>query len=378
MINNLTEARINTHVETALPGDQAQHYDMIVFSHIEWQCIYKRPQHIVKRMSETMKVLYVEKPSYGTANKKSGNIITINEKLHVLQLHADSMESIAEIIPLFTKGTHIPVGWFYDPAFCPLLELFQFDTVVYDCVEELSSSTETQKQLIDQEKYLMASADIVFTNGKSLYELKKQSHNNVHYFPSSVDESHFSRALQNISIPTDIGDIPYPIAGYYGTIDSKIDLELLKKTAEKLPNVSFVLIGPLQKTEQIDLPQASNIYHLGTKCYDELPNYLKAFDIALLPYVANETTQYINPVKTLEYMAAQKPIVSTKNLDVSRDCTNCINVVQTPDEFAAAIRNLIQNRDPKNLEATYKKVLESTSWDITVNQMKSIIKFFAK
>lgn len=378
MINNLTEARINPHVETALSSDQAQHYDMVVFSNIEWQCVYKRPQHIVSRMAETMKILYIEEPSYSTQNKRAGNLMVINEKLHVLQPNVMSIEAIAEIIPVYIKNNHISIGWFYDAAFCPLLESFQFDTIVYDCMDELSSSQETEKQLIDQEKYLMANADIVFTSSQSLFDLKKQSHSNVHYFPSSVDEHHFSRALNNISIPADIGDIPSPIAGFYGTIDNRIDLELLKQTAQKLPKVSFVMIGPLRKIEESALPKASNIYYLGTKCYDELPYYLKAFDIAMMPFALNDATKYINPAKTLEYMAARKPIVSTKIDDVVLDYNSCIQVTETQDDFAEAIKLSAAHTDNEKLETEYSKVLENTSWDITVNQMKSIIKFFAR
>ena len=376
MDSNLT-VKINPHVETALLGDQAQQYDMIVFSNIEWQCVYQRPQHIVNRMAETMKILYIEEPSYNSKIKKAGNLTVIKERLHVLKPNVGSIESIAEILPLYIKNTHIPMGWFYDPAFCPLLESFQFDTIVYDCMNELSTVKNADKQLIDQEKYLMANADIVFTNGESLYELKKQIHNNVHYFPSSVDERHFSKALQNISIPADIGDIPSPIAGFYGTIDDRLDLNLLKQTAQKLPDVSVVMIGPVRKIEESTLPQASNIYYLGAKCYDELPHYLKAFDIAMMPFVLNDTTKYINPAKTLEYMAARKPIISTKIVDIARNCNNCINLIETADEFATAIQDLA-NKDLKNLESDYRKVLDTTSWDTTVNQMKSIIKFFAK
>lgn len=377
MDSNLT-IKLNPHAETAVLGEQAQHYDMIVFSNIEWQCVYQRPQHIFDRMAQSMKILYIEEPTYYSNSKKSGNLTIIKDNLHVLKPHAKSFASIAEILPLYIKNKHVPIGWFYDPAFCPLLESFQFDTIVYDCMNELSAAKDADKQIIDQEKYLMANADIVFTNGESLYELKKQVHDNVHYFPSSVHEAHFSRAMQSISIPADIGDIPSPIAGFYGTIDERIDLDLLKKTAEKLPNVSFVMIGPVRRIEENALPQASNIYYLGTKCYDELPNYLKAFDIALIPFVTNESSKYINPAKTLEYMAARKPIISTKIPDIVRNCSNCINITETADEFSNAIKLLSENKNTQMLEADYKKILDNTSWEITVNQMKSIIKFFAR
>lgn len=378
MINNLKKIKLNTKKETQLSVQPPQYYDMIVFCHLRWQFVYQRPQHIISRMAETMKVLFIEEPVHYNENDESGNLIIINENLHLLQPHVADIESIASILPEYVKNKNVSVGWFYSASFCPLITALQFDTIVYDCMDELSLFKGAHEQLIDQEKYLMANADIVFTGGKSLYESKKQFHNNVHCFPSSVDEPHFAQALNNISIPAHIGDIPAPIVGYYGVIDERIDLELLKQTASRLPNVSFVMIGPLAKIEERDLPQASNIHYLGMKCYKELPGYLKAFDIAMMPFALNDATKYISPTKTLEYMAAKKPIVSTKIQDVVRDYTRCVSLIETADEFAEAINFLCERTDRQSLEIEYYKILKKTSWNTTVSKMKSIIKSFAK
>lgn len=377
MINNLKKIRFDTSKETQIQ-EQAQYYDMIVFCHLRWKFVYQRPQHIISRMAETMKILFIEEPCRNHENDKTGNLIIINERLHVLQPNVTDIESIASIIPLYVKNKNISVGWFYSPSFCPLVGALQFDTIVYDCMDELSLFKGAPEQLIDQEKYLIATTDIIFTGGKSLYESKNQFHDNVHCFPSSVDELHFSKALNNISIPADIGDLKGPTVGYYGVIDERIDLELLKQTAQKLPTVSFVMIGPLAKIEESDLPYASNIHYLGMKCYNDLPYYLKAFDIAMMPFALNNSTKYISPTKTLEYMAAKKPIISTKIMDVVRDYGNCINLIETADEFAEAITSLTDKIDLQSLEIEYQNILEKTSWDTTTEQMKSILKFFAK
>ncbi|KFF06403.1 glycosyltransferase [Flavobacterium reichenbachii] len=377
MTNNLKETKISSGKTVSKVDEQAQHYDMIVFCHLRWQFVYQRPQHLISRMAETMKVLFIEEPWFDPQNESSGKLIVINENLHVLQPNVTNIESIAAIIPSYVKNKSIAVGWFYSASFCPLLETLEFDTIVYDCMDELSLFKGAPAHLIDQEKYLMANADVIFTGGKSLFESKNQLHSNVHCFPSSVDEKHFGQALSALSVPADI-DIQGPIVGYYGVIDERIDLDLLQETAKKLPNVSFVMIGPLAKIEEADLPQESNIYYLGMKSYNELPNYLKAFDIAMMPFALNDATKYISPTKTLEYMAAKKPIISTKIIDVVRDYSICVSLIETADEFAEEISFLLDQSDIQSMNIEYQKILKKTSWDATTEKMKSILKSFAK
>lgn len=379
MIDNLKNAQKNILNNKVLSNtDSAQYYDIIVFCHLRWQFVYQRPQHIISRMAKTMKTLFIEEPIYDNENKNSGSLIVIDSMLHVLQPNVKDIESIAGIIFNYVRNKHVTVGWFYSASFSPLLEQISFETVVYDCMDELSLFKGAPEQLINQEKYLMAHADIIFTGGKSLYESKKQFHHNVHCFPSSVEASHFAKALNGISIPEDIAGLQSPIVGYYGVIDERIDLKLIHEAALKLPNVSFVMIGPLAKIEESELPKEPNIHYLGMKSYDELPHYLKAFDIAMMPFALNDATKYISPTKTLEYMAAAKPIISTKITDVVRDYSSCVSLIETADEFCEAIPLLLGKKERSAMEMEYCKVLQKTSWDTTAYTMKSIVKTFAK
>ncbi|PBJ10177.1 glycosyltransferase [Flavobacterium sp. ACN6] len=378
MINNLKKAKKNNDLEIHHLEQKAQHYDMIVFCHLRWQFVYQRPQHIISRMAQTMKVLFIEEPLYNDSLKSSENLIIVNEMLHVLQPNTKDIESITRIISNYVKNKNITVGWFYSPSFSPLLGSFDFDTIVYDCMDELSLFKQAPAHLIDQEKYLMANADIIFTGGKSLYESKKQFNATVHCFPSSVDEQHFAQALNGIALADDISDIQHPIVGYYGVIDERIDLELLHETAKRLPNVSFVMIGPLAKIDETDLPKETNIHYLGMKSYNELPHYLKAFDIAMMPFALNDATKYISPTKTLEYMAAGKPIISTKIIDVIRDYSICVSLIETAADFCEEINFLLNKTDRLSMELEYYKILKKTSWDSTVEKMNLIVKSFAK
>jgi glycosyltransferase involved in cell wall biosynthesis len=379
MINNVKDTQKNTLVKTDLrKKETSQHYDMIVFSHLRWEFVYQRPQHIISRFSSTMKILFIEEPIHSQSETNSGNLIVISPTLHVLQPNVKDIEWIAVILPKYVKNKTIPIGWFYSASFSPLLEHFDFETVVYDCMDELSLFKGAPAHLINQEKYLMANADIIFTGGKSLYESKRQFHTNVYCFPSSVDEEHFAQALNGIAVADDIANLPSPIVGYYGVIDERIDLQLLQESAKKLPNISFVMIGPLAKIEDADLPKEHNIHYLGMKSYNELPSYLKAFDIAMMPFALNDATKYISPTKTLEYMAAGKPIISTKIKDVVRDYSQSISLIENADEFCDAIKSLLNLENPLAMRQEYYKVLEKTSWDATTDKMKSIIKKFAK
>ncbi len=360
-------------------NDQPQNYDMVVFCHLRWQFVYQRPQHLISRMAKTLKVLLIEEPiAFEAEQENTANLIIVEDNLHILQPRLKSIEAITHVLPQYIKNKNVTTGWFYSASFSPLLDAFQFETIVYDCMDELTLFKGAPEHLIHQEKYLLANTDIVFTGGKSLYESKKQDHDNVYCFPSSVDEPHFAQAMNGIEIPADVANLNSPIVGYFGVIDERIDLNLLHQTALKLPKVSFVMIGPLAKIDETDLPKEENIHYLGMRSYNELPNYLKAFDIAMMPFAINDATKYISPTKTLEYMAAGKPIISTKITDVVRDYSNCVSLIETADDFCNAITLLFDKRASALIPLKYTEILKNTSWDSTAAKMQAVIKAFSK
>lgn len=354
----------------ALKTNANPEYDMVVFCHLRWDFVYQRPQHLISRLAREYKILVVEEPQPTRLNGNSPlEVREITPNIHVFRPPVQDIDSIGSFLKKHLKKQSFPVGWFYSPAFISVLEHFDFETVIYDCMDELSLFKGASPKLIDQEKQLLAAADIVYTGGKSLYESKKQKHHNVFCFPSSVDIEHFANHKSGeILKPEDLKNIPSPIVGYYGVIDERIDLNLLKDTAAKRPETSFVMIGPLCKIEDHDLPKADNIYYLGMKSYEELPQYLHFFDIAMMPFALNDSTKYISPTKTLEYMSAYKPIISTKIRDVVRDYSSCIALIETADDFAMAIEEA-----PKRDLSAYDEILQKTSWDATAEQMSSII-----
>ena len=349
------------------------HYDLIVFCHLRWEFVYQRPQHIISRMAKQGKVLFIEEPiPFSPEEENTANIYKVNDTITVLQPRVRHINDIGEVfrntIPISAR-----VGWFYSPAFTPLLTVFCLNKIVYDCMDELSLFRGADPRLVEQEKQLLAVAGVVFTGGKRLYESKKEAHGNVHCFPSSVDHAHFRKALNGIAVPKDLDFAYQPVIGYYGVIDERIDMELLEETTKLLPNATFVMIGPMTKISHEDLAKGQNIHYLGIRGYDELPNYLKKFDVAMMPFAMNEATRFISPTKTLEYMAAYKPIVSTPVYDVVRDYSHCVDIVSTPVDFSNAVINIMARKDRATLIQNFDRVLADTSWDSTVQKMLEIL-----
>ena len=344
-------------------------YDMIVFCHLRWDFVYQRPQHLISRMSKKFKILVIEEPIGRILNEDNkAEIKQISDSLHILQPRIDHLEELVKYLKIYIKDDHYPIAWFYSAAFVSVLDEVNFETLIYDCMDELTLFKGASSKLIEQEKYLLSIADIVFTGGKSLFESKNEKHHNVHCFPSSIDTAHFSKALEeNVEKPNDLEDINLPIIGYFGVIDERIDLDLIKNTAQLLPDHAFVMIGPICKIREDDLPRAKNIYYLGMKSYGDLPNYLRYFDFSMMPFALNDATKFISPTKTLEYMCAMKPIISTRIKDVERDYSNCVNLVDNAADFCNAVKYPMEN-----YQKQYKEILEKTSWDQTAYKMKEL------
>jgi glycosyltransferase involved in cell wall biosynthesis len=348
-------------------------YDLIVFSHLRWKFVYQRPQHIISRLSKIYNILFVEEPVPGSGNNfKKYTVTKVSPFVTVFQPEVNNIKEIPAVLQEYIGTNSIKTGWFYSAAFVSLFDSFRFNKVVYDCMDELSMFKFADPEISKHEKELLSRANIVFTGGKSLFEAKKKHHAKTYCFPSSVDHSHFEKALNKIHIPEDIDKIKGNIIGYYGVIDERIDLKLIEESATALKDLNFVFIGPLAKISTKDLPHRDNIHYLGMKEYELLPNYLKRFDIAMMPFSMNDSTRFISPTKTLEYMAAGKPIISTPVYDVVRDYSSCINIIKNAKEFTQAIHKILSS-PTFGKPINYSDILTKTSWDKTVSKMKDIL-----
>jgi glycosyltransferase involved in cell wall biosynthesis len=240
-------------------------------------------------------------------------------------------------------------------------------------MDELAQFKFAHPDLGRRERLLLANADVVFTGGYKLYRSKSRYHDNVHFFGCGVDIAHFSKArAPETSVPADIVNLPQPVFGYFGVIDERIDYALIAELAASHPDASVVMVGPVVKVDPASLPQASNIHWLGQRDYSELPAYVKGFTVCLMPFALNEATEYINPTKTLEYMAAAKPIVSTAVADVVHNFTPVVRVASSADEFVSLVGKVSDDPDATLISQGLRQAANS-SWASIVSQMRKLI-----
>jgi UDP-galactopyranose mutase len=356
---------------------------MIVFCHLRWDFVYQRPQHLLSRLAEHYKILFIEEPVFhdGESFLKSysaGQNLTVIQPHTPVQaggFHDDQIPLLKPLLADLVPEGEDPIVWFYTPMALPLLQTVHPRLVVYDCMDELSAFKNAPKQLLQRETALLNIADIVFTGGPSLYAAKRERHPNTHCFPSSVDVEHFSKALERgVAHPSQTG-LARPRLGFYGVIDERFDLDLLRKVADAHPEWQLVMVGPVVKIDPEALPRNPNIHYMGQASYDELPAYLAAWDVCLLPFALNESTKFISPTKVLEYMAAERPIVSTPITDVVKPYGHIVSIGYSSAQFIAACEDalvLSQERRAKMMD-DMRSVVNATSWTNTVDRMRALM-----
>ena len=358
--------------------------DLICFSHLRWDFVFQRPQHLLTRCAKERRVFFIEEPVFCSGSMR----LEVSEKqsgVRVVVPHLpDGLRSevaIHAVMREMTRQFFIDhdineyVFWYYTPMALRFTSHFNPMVSVYDCMDELSAFKGAHSELPLLEKQLFRYVDLVFTGGQSLYEAKRGQHPSVHAFPSSIDAAHFGKARTLKNDPEDQKQIAHPRLGFFGVIDERFDIDLLDQVAAQRPDWNFVIIGPVVKIDPETLPKHSNIHYLGGKTYDELPNYLAGWDIALLLFARNESTRFISPTKTPEYLAAGKPVISTSIRDVVRPYgeLKLVEIADTPDEFIQAAEQILSGSAQSEWLARVDTFLEHISWDKTWLEMSSLI-----
>jgi UDP-galactopyranose mutase len=246
--------------------------------------------------------------------------------------------------------------------------------VVYDCMDELSAFKGAPAMITERETELMSRAALVLTGGKSLFEAKRHQHANIHLFPSSVDVAHFAQARRATIDPPDQADIPHPRLGFFGVIDERMDMTLLEGVAAARPDWHLVMVGPIVKIDPAALPRRANIHYLGSKRYEELPEYVAGWDVALLPFARNDATRFISPTKTPEYLAAGKPVVSTSIRDVVRPygTKHLARIADDTPTFVDACTAAMTEDAAKRI-ARADAFLRQMSWDRTWTRIRALL-----
>lgn len=356
---------------------------LVCFSHLSWKFVYQRPQHLLSRFTKKYAVYYVEECIY--SNEQDGYSLNItNENVTVIVPHLNNntqggaeTKRIENVLKRLFKEHAIRsyIFWYYTPMALAYTADFNPLAIVYDCMDELSAFKFAPPALKSLEQQLFKKADIVFTGGNALYAAKKAQHNNIYSFPSSIDKTHFKAARYNKEEATDQSPIPHPRLGFYGVIDERFDIDLIKKAADEKPDWHFVLVGPVIKIDAATLPLNRNIHYLGSKDYNELPSYLSGWDIALIPFSINESTRYISPTKTPEYLAGGKPVISTAITDVVNPYHDLglVHIVHNAKEFVEKATAELGITDKSEWLVKVDEYLNAISWDATWARMDELM-----
>ncbi len=356
--------------------------DVLCLSHLRWGFVFQRPNHLMTRFARERRVFFVEEPMFGETAPR----LDVQESeggLHVVVPHLPHGRSHEEVEQLqrtmldrliAQHRISAPLLWMYTPMALGWARHVPSVATVYDCMDELSLFHGAPPALRDREKELFGRADVVFTGGVSLWEAKRNHHPNVHAMPSSVDAAHFATAREGKKDPADQKEIAHPRVGFFGVLDERLDRELLGAVASAMPEVQFVLLGPIVKIDPASLPKLPNIHYLGQKNYKELPAYLAGWDVAFMPFAINDATRFISPTKTPEFLAAGCPVVSTPIRDVVRPYgeKGLVRIAGTPEEMVRAIGDAIVEKDkPAGIarRAACDGFIAQMSWDQTYQAM---------
>lgn len=351
---------------------------LICFSHLRWNFVFQRPQHLMHRMRDAFEVVYWEEP--------------IRDAVAIDRLEVSSRDGIRIVVPHlvagrtseedearltallddFTASQATIIRWYYTPMMLSFSRALSAVCTVYDCMDELSAFRFAPPELIGLETELLAVADVVFTGGYSLYEAKRDRHARVLPFPSGVDVAHFARARDIAPV----GRRETPRLGFYGVIDERMDLDLLSALATARPDWEIEVVGPVVKIAPDDLPVHPNLSYPGARTYDELPGTLAAWDVALMPFALNESTRFISPTKTPEYLAGGRPVVSTAITDVIRHYGDVEGVIIAGDAssfISGCDEALALARGGSDWLTDVDAMLAGGSWDDTARAMRDEI-----
>ncbi|MES2710476.1 MAG: UDP-galactopyranose mutase [Pseudomonadota bacterium] len=361
------------------PSDKRSRGDatpLICFSHLRWHSVFQRPQHIISRFARVRPTYFFEEPVGGSVAMLERSVCSATGVHLITPVLPDPADTSALRMLLDELLTEVgsATAWYYTPAARRFTAHVAWKAVVFDCMDELSAFRFASPELKLLEQDLMRAADVVFTGGQSLYEARKDSHGNIHCFPSGVDLAHFMTARGTLSEPSDQRHVAASKIGYFGVIDERLDMDLIAGIAAARPDWNIVMVGPVAKLKPSELPQASNIHWLGSRDYGQLPSYLAHWDVALMPFALNEATRFISPTKAPEYLAGGKRVVSTAITDVVRrfDGMTAVRIAADAPGFVDAIEAAMREHDDSDFDAV-DDLLATISWDGIFTSMAELV-----
>ena len=367
------------HTASAVP-------DLVVLSHLRWSWVWQRPQHLVSRLSrlraeegghtwfiEEPVTVDVETPRLGTEQVDDLTRVWLEMppapgRPEFPGFDDPGARGYGDLLAdLLASRPARPDVWVYTPMALDLAQRLGAGRVVYDVMDDLASFKHAPEGLVLRQRRLLAEADVVFTGGPSLHRsVTRQRSKGVHLFRSGVETTHYARS-RVLRRPHE-----RPVAGYVGVVDERLDLDLLRDLAERLPDWTVRIVGPVAKIDEASLPRTPNLEYLGLTPYEELPAVMAGFDVALMPFALNEATRTISPTKTLEYLAAGLPVVSTWVADVAADYGDVVHLADDGAQFAAACREVLRH-DPHARDRRVRPLQARQEWDAIAASMAALM-----
>jgi len=263
--------------------------------------------------------------------------------------------------------------WAFIPTALPYLGMPGERLAVYYCTDEWSRFSYVDgAKIADMEQTLCRRADLVFASARSLWERRRALNPETHLAPHGVDHAHFARALADETRPPDaLADCRGPIVGFFGLVHDWIDLGLLAHVAQRRPDWTIAIVGET-RVDVSSLKRLPNVRLLGRQRYEELPRYCKAFWVGVIPFVINELTHNVNPIKMREYLSAGLPVVSTDLPEVRAHAQWC-RIARTPDEFLAACERAIHADTPEERRRRCEAMAAET-WEVRVGELGRMVR----
>jgi glycosyltransferase involved in cell wall biosynthesis len=353
--------------------------DLVVLSHLRWDWVWQRPQHLISRLAEGRRTLFVEEPLVADVAEPTVRVRAAGALTRMwLEVPPadDGVPPEYGGLPAVSYSAGIQAllaerprdVWLYTPTAQTIADSLQPRLLAYDVMDDLSSFADATPEMKLLTHRSLARADIVFAGGRSLHRAASAARGELptHLFPSGVEQEHYrrSRSLR--------GPHARPVAGYVGVVDERLDLALIAELARRLPDWDIQIVGPTTKIDPRAVPSAPNLIRLGQQPYERLPEIMAGFDVALMPFALNEATRSISPTKTLEYLAAGLPVVSTRVPDVVSEWGALVRFADDGEGFAAGCRAVLLDSAAAR-EEKLAAVAARFEWDRIAASMRSLM-----
>ena len=389
----LSDPRAASGLELSAPG-RTPLPALIVFSHLRWGVVVRRPQHLLSRLAAEFRVFFVEEPVFDEGGPRLARsrpvpgveVLTPRTPVEAAGFVDEQLPFLESLLADFVAERHVddPFVWLTTPMALPLAADLDPRAVIYDCADDFASSARASLQLVQREEALLELADIVLTASPSLHDARKASHPNLHCLPSAVDAEHFARPqaqrLECAAARALHEGLAHPRLGYFGAIDERLDLALVAAVAERRPDWQLVMVGPVADAVAAALPRRANLHWLGEQSYDMLPHLMSQWDVCLLPLVRGEATRFASPAQTLEYLAGGKPVVATALADIATLYGDAVRLADDVDGFVEAVTATLAEgpgaREQRRARAQAR--VDASSWAGTAALIAELMREFMR